>query len=308
MKRILYLSFFLIMCHGAWGQTTYRIYYGNQLVELVQAADSTYAGKIVCAAYPMHFDDPDIPLLQKSYPIPEATVQKLIEVLQNENIETLPNSRDIKNFGNWVEGETVKFEVITDKGSRSYTYICPNANLWDARFKEIQNVRAILKTLRTELQLGKVFVGYIESLPVASAVSNGDITIASRPPLAMNQGKSTLIYSNVSRLFTIWDESPEFPGGDTALIAFLTKNIKNIELNSMTNNIQMVNASFLVGKDGTITGITSMNDALYTYRNPKNNAEALRVISLMPKWIPGKKDGQTAQVRYSLSIRFKPEL
>ena len=57
---------------------------------------------------------------------------------------------------------------------------------------------------------------------------------------------------------------------------------------------------FVVGKDGSISDIE-----IYKGVNPDLDAEAIRVIGAMPKWIPGKQRGKKVAVKYCLPINFK---
>lgn len=93
---------------------------------------------------------------------------------------------------------------------------------------------------------------------------------------------------------------PAYPGGQEAMLAFLSDNIKYPE-EAVKKDIQgRVVVTFVVDKDGTVTEpkiAHSVHELL--------DAEALRVISLMPKWTPGKNDkGETVRVRFHLPVTF----
>lgn len=93
---------------------------------------------------------------------------------------------------------------------------------------------------------------------------------------------------------------PKFPGGETALRKFLADNIRYPTL-AQENGIQgKVVIEFIIGKDGGVYDIQvsrSVEESL--------DKEALRVVNLMPKWIPGKKNGKTVKVKYFLPIMFR---
>lgn len=82
-------------------------------------------------------------------------------------------------------------------------------------------------------------------------------------------------------------ERPSFPGGEGALRDFISKFVK--EKNSPA---QRVKVSFIVEKDGSLTDfvITQSTD-------PSRNKEAIRIFQSMPKWNPGKRDGQFVTVK-----------
>ena len=95
------------------------------------------------------------------------------------------------------------------------------------------------------------------------------------------------------------DELPEFPGGTDSLLDYLRKNIKYPAL-CRENNVQgRVVVSFIIDTDGSITEAEVVRSV-----DPLLDAEALRTISQMPAWKPGKKNGNIVRVRYAVPINF----
>ena len=96
------------------------------------------------------------------------------------------------------------------------------------------------------------------------------------------------------------DELPEFPGGTVSLLEYLRKNIKYPAV-CRENNVQgRVVVSFIIDTDGSITEAEVVRSV-----DPLLDAEALRTISQMPAWKPGKKDGNIVKVKYSVPINFR---
>lgn len=96
------------------------------------------------------------------------------------------------------------------------------------------------------------------------------------------------------------DKSPEFNGGEEALIKFLVDNIK-YPTEAKEKKIEgLVYVEFIVTKTGKIKDVAIKKGA-----HDLLNEEALRVISLMPDWIPGEKDGKAVNASMILPIRFK---
>jgi len=94
-------------------------------------------------------------------------------------------------------------------------------------------------------------------------------------------------------------EPPEFPGGETALLKFVNENIKYPE-EAIANNIEgRVTLRFVVSTDGSVKRIEIMKGV-----DPLLNQEAIRVISLLPKWKPGKNNGTPAAVWFSVPVNF----
>ena len=93
---------------------------------------------------------------------------------------------------------------------------------------------------------------------------------------------------------------PEFPGGQQALLKYINDSIRYPE-KAKENGIQgRVNVIFFVNEDGTVS------DAEILY-SPDSllNKEALRVVSSMPQWTPGKARGKATRVKYSVPVRFR---
>jgi protein TonB len=101
-------------------------------------------------------------------------------------------------------------------------------------------------------------------------------------------------------IFMVVEESPEFPGGYEAYLQYLKKNIKYPAI-CRENNIQgRVIISFVVNKDGKIVDAEVVKGV-----NPQLDKEALRVISTMPNWKPGKQRGKPVRVKYSSPVNFR---
>ena len=101
----------------------------------------------------------------------------------------------------------------------------------------------------------------------------------------------------------VTDLMPEFPGGDTELMKWLSNNVKYPTI-SFENAIQgTVITRFVVDKDGSIV------DAFVLYGvDPYLEKEAIRVVKAMPKWKPGEQGGEPVRVAFTLPIQFKLSL
>lgn len=96
------------------------------------------------------------------------------------------------------------------------------------------------------------------------------------------------------------DIMPSFPGGGEAIEKYLNDNIKYPK-QARENDVQgRVVVSFVVERDGTLSNIRVVRSA-----DPLLDKEANRVILSMPRWKPGKKDGNEVRVRYKLPVTFR---
>ena len=101
-------------------------------------------------------------------------------------------------------------------------------------------------------------------------------------------------------IFTVVETMPQFPGGDAALLQFLAKSIKYPVI-AQENGIQgRVILRFVVSKTGTIDNVTVLRSL-----DPTCDKEAIRVVKSMPKWIPGKQNGNNVPVYFTLPVVFK---
>jgi TonB family protein len=93
---------------------------------------------------------------------------------------------------------------------------------------------------------------------------------------------------------------PSFPGGQDAMSKFLVENIK-YPVDAMKKNIMgTVYVSFTVETDGTLTDVKILKGI-----GSGCDEETIRVVKLMPKWVPGKAKGQPVKAQITLPVKFK---
>jgi len=99
--------------------------------------------------------------------------------------------------------------------------------------------------------------------------------------------------------FMVVENMPEFPGGDLGLMKFIQKNVKYPAIAKEYNITGKVYVSFIVDKQGKVTNVKVVRGV------DKNlDAEALRVVSLLPKYKPGKQRGKSVRVMFTIPINF----
>ena len=99
------------------------------------------------------------------------------------------------------------------------------------------------------------------------------------------------------------EEKPLFPGGDMALMKFIQKHLFYPEELLDERPMGRVLISFFVEEDGSLSNVGVVRGL-----HPLLDAEALRVVNMMPKWKPAKLQGKVVRVRYTLPILFEREL
>ena len=96
------------------------------------------------------------------------------------------------------------------------------------------------------------------------------------------------------------EEMPQFEGGERGLMNFISRNIR-YPVVAMEQNIQgRVIVRFVVSDTGEVTQISVLRGI-----GGGCDEEAMRVVSLMPRWTPGRQDGKPVSVWYTLPIQFK---
>lgn len=96
------------------------------------------------------------------------------------------------------------------------------------------------------------------------------------------------------------EQKPEFPGGEAAMYKWLSDNIVYPSSASEEGVSGRVVIEFVVGKDGSISNVRVVRP-----RHPALDKEALRVVKAMPRWVPGRNNGQPVKVTYTLPVTFK---
>lgn len=105
---------------------------------------------------------------------------------------------------------------------------------------------------------------------------------------------------NTNKVLDECEQMPEFPGGTAALMRYLSENMK-YPVEAQENGIQgRVVVSFIVETDGSISNIQVARSVA-----PSLDAEAVRVVSSMPKWYPGMNKGHYVRVKYNVPVTFR---
>lgn len=100
--------------------------------------------------------------------------------------------------------------------------------------------------------------------------------------------------------FDVCEVMPEYKGGMTALMKYLTQSLKYPESAQKEKIEGHVIVTFVVDKDGSICEAKVVKSV-----SPDIDAEAVRVVNSMPKWRPGRQNGEVVRVRYTLPITFR---
>lgn len=102
--------------------------------------------------------------------------------------------------------------------------------------------------------------------------------------------------------FDVVEQMPEFPGGMHASLEFMARNLKYPTQAQEAGKQGRVIVQFIVQKDGSLSDLHVLRAV-----DPWLDAEAIRVISIMPKWKPGMQDGKAVAIKYTMPVTFALE-
>lgn len=103
-----------------------------------------------------------------------------------------------------------------------------------------------------------------------------------------------------NKVFDVVEQMPAFPGGQAALMQYLSSHVKYPAVAEESGISGRVTIQFVVERDGSVTDVRTMKSV-----DPSLDREAERVVKSMPKWIPGKQNGSPVRVKYFVPVVFR---
>ncbi|MCK7535956.1 MAG: energy transducer TonB [Marinilabiliales bacterium] len=100
-------------------------------------------------------------------------------------------------------------------------------------------------------------------------------------------------------VFVVVEEMPQFPGGEEAMIYWITRNVKYPEKAAEEKVYGVVQVSFVVTRTGKVSDVKIKKGV-----HPLLDAEAVRVVGEMPDWKPGSQKGKAVDVGYVIPVSF----
>ena len=141
----------------------------------------------------------------------------------------------------------------------------------------------------------------LKNCPAFSPALAEGLPVRSRQRFVIQISRERVKLSSKSeeKIYTEVEEMPEFPGGDRALLNFLSSKTTYPAEALASRSMGKVLVTFIIDIEGNVT-----EPSIARSVHPSLDAEALRVVSNMPKWTPGKQDGKPVSVRTTLPISF----
>ncbi len=169
---------------------------------------------------------------------------------------------------------------------------------------------------KTEMNEESEAMDAVETTPVASndisvAERRANIEIA-RAELAEQRriaseelAKTTPFYilDNGKLVYNKTETPPSFTGGENAMNQFLEDNLQYPQSAADEGVEGTVFVDFIVGENGVVREAT-VTSFTFDDIDPAFKTEALRVVNLMPRWVPGRQHGKPVDVKYSIPITF----
>jgi protein TonB len=133
------------------------------------------------------------------------------------------------------------------------------------------------------------------SVKTVEGVKEGGVDIAD-----VIEHKVVIAEEKKPEIFSHVEVMPSFPGGDQAMMKWLNENMQYPVIAQEQGIQGRVVVRFVVSPDGSV-GSVELQRSL----DPSCDKEALRVVKKMPRWVPGKQNGQAVSVYYTLPVRFR---
>ena len=161
---------------------------------------------------------------------------------------------------------------------------------------------------RTTMDIERETESAIESLSVINVTdANAQSKKTVKPQADQNTSDKGRQKSNPqdkqkdnAKVYDVVEKMPSFPGGMPALFEYLCNNVRYPKVAHEKKVEGRVIVTFVVGKDGSIS-----NAELVRSVSEELDAEAIRVVSSMPKWQPGTQNGKPVNVKFTVPVTFK---
>jgi len=238
-------------------------------------------------------------------PVVQDMIFKLPEIKAKFSKEITGINEDLKlKFGAIDElksslTQKVKLNLIIDKAGKVLEV--RKGSLTDSLVLSVSN--KLLKEM-------KIFLpATVENIPVDSELimefqlSPEGLLIPSEEPIqsfiAVGKGRS----ENQENIYGTVEQMPEYPGGQDGLRNFLARTVR-YPIEALQKGIQgKVFVNFVIDENGEVTKIQIAKGV-----HKSLDQEAVRVVQLMPKWMPGIHDGKPVKVSYTVPISFRQEI
>ena len=246
--------------------------------------------------------------------ISSAKVNDLTSIVKAEEVKSVENSSDekFKLSGTVVEAARKNLPVmgasviikgttmgtLTDMDGK-FTLPVKKGDVIQVSFVGYQTQSVVVKDETSLTILMRDDVQSMEEMVVmgmSPKSENADVVFE----MPLEEAKKPEVPQQEEVIFQVVEEMPKYPGGLQEAMVFIGKNIKYPVEAQQAKIEGRVIVRFVVGRDGSVSDVEVMRGV-----SPELDAEAVRVVSMMPKWIPGKQRGKAVAVKYTMPIMFR---
>lgn len=135
----------------------------------------------------------------------------------------------------------------------------------------------------------------LKQTEVSTVSQEGETAVVFEEPV-----KAVVVEDDEDKIFTVVEQTAEFPGGMEALYKFLQKNFRYPNSARRMNVSGRVFVQFIVDKEGKISNVEVVKGL-----SPDCDKEAIRVVELMPPWKPAKQNGRSVKSKFVFPVVFK---
>ncbi len=208
----------------------------------------------------------------------------------------------------------INLEYLADKGvlekgieATEYQYLLlqvvkPSAIIPIVNNFNVSQLKKRIIMINKKRTSGLMSFKYLFAVPVVALmlVGNAQNTFSQQKKVDAVKSTSVSVEEEPSQPFIQVEQMPQYPGGPNALMKYIRENLKYPN-DAATQGVEgKVILRFIVSKIGEVKDVTTVRSL-----SPSSDEEAMRVVREMPKWTPGKQNGQEVDVYYTLPVSFK---
>ena len=144
---------------------------------------------------------------------------------------------------------------------------------------------------------------FVMMIVVLLMMTVGNIACAQNVPLIIDPDKVDQYLAERKDTINVYDcveQMPSFPGGTQKLKEFIEENLRYPKELEETCVQGRVIVRFIVERNGKLSNVKVVKSV-----HPALDKEAIRIVKLMPRWIPGRQNGITVRVKFYIPIIFR---
>lgn len=210
-----------------------------------------------------------------------------------------------KNVSNPAEKTKLKMKVVDEEGKPIIAATVLVANTTNGTITD-ENGNFTLE-VGTDQSIQVAYIGMSTvTMSVKDCLKKADQTIVltesdtKKDVKVVASAPQTVVSDD--QTFSVVEQMPEYPGGMRAGLEFMARNLRYPTKAREAGKQGRVIVQFVVRKDGSLSDFKVLRPV-----DPWLDAEAIRVISTMPKWKPGMQDGKPVSVKFTLPVTFMLE-